>query len=237
MKSSRIILLFAAVSIVIHGLVFLVKIPPSESSPLIETEHMIPVELAFLDLQSRQPEASVQAPPPASSAEQKTAELPAVLEKTVPNEPVQELPQPEPVKQAASEAEPVPEPEQEQAAPESASPQQVSHGAFQNSAESSGSAPEVKANPFDDLMQRVEINKSGSYPLRARKRGQQGTVMVLLTLDKDGNMLNVEIIGKSRHSALNTAAIELVEKIMEQPYPHGLDKTVNFKFPITFRLD
>ncbi len=241
MKSSRIILLFAAVSIVIHGLVFLVKISPSERSPVPDSGHLIPVELAFVPKQA----LPVQAAPPVTQAEEPPAEPPSASEKPVPKEPVRETPQPEPVKQESQEMDRDTAPHPEQETQESSSQQQDSSDVSQNSdstetrdsATVSVAAPVTQANPVDGLMQRVEINKRGSYPLRARKRGQQGTVIVSLILDKDGNMLNVEIIRKSRHSALNTAALELVEKIMETPYPHGLDKTVNFEFPITFRLD
>lgn len=222
MKSSRFIIIFIIVSLILHFLLIFINLEPVRAAVTPEPKKLIPVDLAM----KAQPE------PPAAAPEVTESEpIPAETEP---------LPQPVPEKSA----EPVPEtrtvpaetplPEHPQTAAASAAPVNSSAQPTAPAQTSSGTQNE---NPYEGLLERINENKKSSYPLSARKKGHQGTVYVLLTLDEEGNMIDAEVVKKASHSSLNTAALKLIKKIMENPYPHGQGKTVRLKLPITYRLD
>ncbi|WP_346838887.1 TonB family protein [Microbulbifer sp. SAOS-129_SWC] len=76
------------------------------------------------------------------------------------------------------------------------------------------------------------------YPKRAQQRGQEGTVMLSVTINANGQVTDVQGLQDSRFSALNRAAREAVRDA--SPYPSAPAQLVKsgFKFtlPITFQL-
>jgi TonB family protein len=90
---------------------------------------------------------------------------------------------------------------------------------------------------FAGLLTRINEYKAGFYPLSARKLGQEGTVLVGVSLDARGNMTAVEIIEGCKHRALNRSAIRLMKKVMKEPFPHNLQKNVTLRIPIEYELD
>ena len=234
MKSSRIILIFIAVSLILHICIFLIKPAPAEElKPDLIEERLIPVDIAL------KPEIK---PPPAAEQVEKPPELPPPPPEPVkPAEPVvheEPLPEVQPVAEPAPQKEPAEEPEPSRPPENNAETADSQNTASSSSAQSENPPSTGSSeNPFEGLLERIEKNKSSTYPLSARKRGQQGTVYVKLVLDKDGNMLSADIIKKSSYSSLNSAALKLINKIMETPYPHGLGKIVNLRIPITYKLN
>lgn len=99
-----------------------------------------------------------------------------------------------------------------------------------------GSGPSMK-DRFADLLSRIERYKSGSYPLSARKLGLEGTVVVRLTLDASGALTSLSVAEECPHRSLNEAALELVRRVLREPYPHGLESAVRLTIPIVFKLD
>ena len=93
-----------------------------------------------------------------------------------------------------------------------------------------------KVNPFNGLLERINLLKNSTYPLIAKKKGWQGSIMIQVELDEDGRLISAEIISECRYSSLNEAALKLVKKALEQPYLHNTGKTAILRLPITYKL-
>lgn len=70
------------------------------------------------------------------------------------------------------------------------------------------------------------------YPYTARMAHQSGTVLLLVTLDADGNPVSVKLERTSGYSALDHAALE---KVPEWRFKPGPSPVVHV--PVTFQLD
>ncbi|MDH4467672.1 MAG: TonB family protein, partial [Bacteriovoracaceae bacterium] len=57
------------------------------------------------------------------------------------------------------------------------------------------------------------IDERKFYPLMAKKMKQEGEVILKISLDKEGHILNLEIEKSSIYPSLNTAALDCVKKI------------------------
>lgn len=84
----------------------------------------------------------------------------------------------------------------------------------------------------------VHASKNISYPRRSRQLNQTGKVLAQVTIDRDGNLIDVEIERKSDHNSLNRAVQKALKK--SQPYPDvpqdiGGDAFI-FEVPVTFAL-
>ncbi len=80
------------------------------------------------------------------------------------------------------------------------------------------------------------IQKNLQYPLSARKLGQQGVVMVNMTVGKDGQLLKAEIAKKSPYQAFNLSSLETIRRVGKfPPIPKeiGLDE-YNFIIPVKY---
>lgn len=81
-------------------------------------------------------------------------------------------------------------------------------------------------------------NKFTEYPRRALERNQQGTVRVSVTIDRQGQVKNAEVIEETKHSLLNKGAISIIEDA--SPYPAIPDEikgeNFTFSFPIIFQI-
>ena len=80
--------------------------------------------------------------------------------------------------------------------------------------------------------------KSLSYPQRAQERGQEGSVMLNVTINANGEVKDVAVVRESRYSTLNREAVEAVRRAAPYPNTPPQLKTDNYQFtlPITFRL-
>lgn len=63
---------------------------------------------------------------------------------------------------------------------------------------------------FDYLRSAIDQNKK--YPVRAKRLGQEGTVVVLLKIQKDGSLGNIKIKNSSSSRILDQAAVNLIKK-------------------------
>ncbi|WP_444895219.1 TonB family protein [Microbulbifer sp. SSSA005] len=76
------------------------------------------------------------------------------------------------------------------------------------------------------------------YPKRAQGRGQEGSVRLNVTINSQGEVLEIQPIQESRFSSLNREAQAAVHRA--DPYPGVPSQlstdTYNFSIPITFRL-
>lgn len=80
---------------------------------------------------------------------------------------------------------------------------------------------------------RQMIAQNTQYPRRARKRQQEGTVLLSFTIQKNGLVSGVKIIKSSGHSLLDKNAISAIQKTAPFPKPPFM---AELKIPITYKL-
>lgn len=97
-------------------------------------------------------------------------------------------------------------------------------------------AAQEKATWQSTLLSHLEKHKR--YPRQARRRKQEGTVYVRITMNSEGAVLNHHLTAASPYPALNREALALI--IRAQPLPVPLFEvagdTVDFVVPVTFTL-
>ncbi|MBI9109104.1 MAG: TonB family protein [Spirochaetales bacterium] len=233
MKSGKFILIFIALSLILHLSLIFISLEPSKSEPSRELKKLIPVNLA-MKAQSEPPTAAPPAPiEPKALPPQPAKPVPVRPE---PVEPAIVKPSPIPVVTTVPEpaANPGPEPSAEPAA--APTTPQTSVLPDSNPGAQTGTTGEQNDNIFEGLINRIKMYTDSTYPLKAKKRGLQGVIYVRLILDEEGNMIRTEIIEPSPYQSLNAAAIKLIYKAMETPYPHNLGRNVSLPIPVTYRL-
>lgn len=201
-----------AVVLGLHGL-FLLLLWQVQQRPVPEPE---PIRMAV-----RVVERSLPAP-------EVPRQAPAVPETPTPPPPVRP-PEPRPVAVRAPPARPAPRPAAPVApvAPAPAEPAPVRAPA--------APAPVLTAVRFDaDYLD----NPAPQYPTRARRRGEEGRVLLQVQVDARGLPQQVEIHEGSGHASLDAAALEAVRRWRFVPARRG-DEAIaaSVLVPIQFQLD
>jgi TonB family protein len=81
-------------------------------------------------------------------------------------------------------------------------------------------------------------NASPDYPLRARRMGYEGLVMLKVLVDVSGQVEDLEVVRSSGYSILDNAAISTVKKWVFEPGTEGgKKKKMWVKIPIRFELE
>lgn len=83
------------------------------------------------------------------------------------------------------------------------------------------------------------IESRKEYPLMARKRGLEGTVIVSITIKNNGDVIDHKVIQESGHKMLDQAALNMILKITNfKTFPQELGSNdLELKFPIAFKLN
>ena len=82
------------------------------------------------------------------------------------------------------------------------------------------------------------IEKKKYYPKRALKMRQAGAVEICLDIDHKGHFYNVHIKKASRYSALNNAALSLIQEISSfKPLPKEMGKSITLNIPLKYALN
>ncbi|MEX1034063.1 MAG: TonB family protein [Cellvibrionaceae bacterium] len=89
---------------------------------------------------------------------------------------------------------------------------------------------------ISDVMRKTWDNMR--YPQRAQERGQQGSIRLAVTVARNGEVQDIQLVEESRYSMLNREAQASVERASPFPeVPDGVgDESFSFGIPITFRL-
>jgi protein TonB len=95
-------------------------------------------------------------------------------------------------------------------------------------------SPGPEANPNRDLTLSARVAPTPPYPPKAAREGAQGEVILRLTIDANGNVIDVKIEKTSRNRDLDRGAQSWV-KARWKFHPTG--KTEVGRLPIVFRLD
>lgn len=82
------------------------------------------------------------------------------------------------------------------------------------------------------------IAKHKSYPKIAQRRGWQGTALLDLKIDSDGNVLSANVRESSGHDALDKRALAMVKKASPFPAPPKAlqGRSFNITVPVSFKL-
>lgn len=82
------------------------------------------------------------------------------------------------------------------------------------------------------------IKKKKIYPALAKRMDQQGEVLLRLTLDRSGKLLELQLLKASEHSILNNAALDMVKRVERfPPIPTeiGID-IISFNVPVDYTI-
>ncbi len=74
------------------------------------------------------------------------------------------------------------------------------------------------------------------YPDRARRNGEQGTVIVRVVIERDGQVSDLAVVQSSGNAALDDAALETWRRDRPPPLPPDIPQAV-LRVPVHFKLD
>lgn len=82
------------------------------------------------------------------------------------------------------------------------------------------------------------IAKHKSYPKIAQRRGWQGTVLLNIKVDENGNVLSATVSKSSGHKSLDKQALKMVKKASPFPTPPSAlrGSSFNITVPVSFKL-
>ena len=100
--------------------------------------------------------------------------------------------------------------------------------------------PGLKRHYLDALRRTIAQLAQDSYPYRARRRGQEGTVTLHFVIHADGRISRLRLTHSSGHALLDDAARRVIEEDMGmrfQPFPEGLNlPQIEVTIPIRYQL-
>ncbi|MTJ82456.1 MAG: energy transducer TonB [Telmatospirillum sp.] len=100
---------------------------------------------------------------------------------------------------------------------------------------SPGAGEDVSEPPLYELGR--DQTPAPSYPPAARRRGQEGTVVVRILVVPDGSPAEVEVVQSSGHPLLDEAACETLRRWHLKPARHhGTPVPARIEVPVQFVL-
>jgi protein TonB len=78
------------------------------------------------------------------------------------------------------------------------------------------------------------IESKKRYPEEARRRGEEGTVVVSFTIDESGNPVNVKLASSSGSSSIDKETLRLIRSLKFPPPPGG--KPINLRVEVEYQL-
>jgi protein TonB len=229
-RSKGWLLVGATVSLALHLAVFrLVRLDTVEQ---VRVEDRIHVELEYVLLPEESGQEAKTAP---ESVVEPAVEQPPEPPETEP-EPVVE---PEEVQETGEMVEPEPLVELREPAEDSRESDIGRSAEEASDVPSAGPAAQDERARVPDLSRAVNgfiesLMKKKVYPYVARRRGIQGTVVVLVTLDIDGELLEARVLHPSGYTVLDKAALSLV--LQAVPYAHNTGIVLTMEVPIRYVL-
>ena len=102
-----------------------------------------------------------------------------------------------------------------------------------------GDSAKAKQQEVDYFSQvSAYLNRRKTYPVEARKARQQGVVVIRFTVDRAGNVSGVSIKRGSGHDTLDTATLDLLQRVAPLPkMPASMQRdSVTLSLPIDYSL-
>lgn len=143
-------------------------------------------------------------------------------------------PKPEPVPQPVAKSVP-PQPTAAPSAPSASRSQQASNSP---PPVAGGGNPKVRVKYVRKLAAWLERHKR--YPTAARRRNQEGTVLLQFTIDQRGELQSYNLVRESEHPLLNDAVEKMIKKASPLPkVPNDLmggQSNITFTVPVSFKM-
>lgn len=112
---------------------------------------------------------------------------------------------------------------------------------------SEGAGDEGDAFSVEDILAQQDyttsivshIYKSVKYPATAVRRNQEGSVRAMITIDKGGNLVGVQIVEKAPYDVLNGAVEDAIRDAAPFPaIPEAIkESSIELMIPVSFRLN
>ncbi|WP_162906860.1 energy transducer TonB [Algihabitans albus] len=123
-------------------------------------------------------------------------------------------------------------------APEASPPAATRRAVAVSDADGSAAAASAPGGPSQGAELRPGGNPAPTYPESARRQGQEGRVMLRVTVGRDGRTRAVRVLRSSGHDRLDRAAKEAVERWRFEPARRaGQPVEGLLDIPVTFRLN
>ena len=81
---------------------------------------------------------------------------------------------------------------------------------------------------------KVIIESKKRYPEEAKRRGEEGTVVVSFTIDESGNPVNVRLVSSSGSPSIDNETLRLIRSLKFPPPPDG--KPINLRVEVEYQL-
>lgn len=229
-----------AKSIVVHGVlvvaaVYLFTMPPKQPEPK-------PIEIVAITPPSKPIAIVPPPPPPKCSAPQPTntppPPTPQVIAANTPEPTPASVPLPEPV--VEQKVEPKPEVKPEPVVAQKTEPKVEPKAEVKPTPPPPPEfTPAQAANAKDAYLGYLFglINEKKEYPKKAERLGQSGIVKVKMTIEPDGSVTDISLVGSCEFSLLDKAAVTLIEslkKIKELPKEMA-QKSLTITVPIEYK--
>jgi protein TonB len=101
--------------------------------------------------------------------------------------------------------------------------------------EQMSSAASIVEDESYKLLIIAAIEKHKGYPSKAMSMNMEGSVTVELQIDKNGNLISVEIINSSGHKMLDSHTVRSIKKASKN-FPK-LPRNMTFSIPISYKID
>lgn len=199
----------------------------------------LPPPAVMIELEPLPPAAPKPAPPPPPVVQEQPQPEPKIVEAPKPKIALAPKPKPKPPKpkppKPVEQPKPTPEPPQE-APPAPPAETQSKPAAEQLAAVSATS--KAKETWQSKLLSHLARYKK--YPEDARRRGFEGTTRVRFSVDRDGNVLSIELAGTSGSASLDRATLAMIRRAQPVPKPPAelLDgNSLEVVAPFVYSLD
>jgi protein TonB len=204
--------------------------PPAPAEPSDEPPPAEPIPPAVAPAPPEEPTPTpIEPPAPAPLAAEPP---PPDVAQPVPEEPPPPAQKP-PARHPAAHARSAPTTPHAGAAPSHEATPAEPQSAATGSANPSATAAIVPPRPVAGM----ETNRAPTYPEAARRRGEQGRVMLRVSVSPEGAPLDVEVMGTSGHPSLDSAALSAVRQWRFIPATQaGRSVAAVAEVPIRFRL-
>lgn len=231
------LLAFVVISILVHGSIFLFSTGPL--LPQTELRFGATIISTILAPAKNTPSA----PPPKNTSEsQPKKQTPEVPETTPQTTEIPAIPIITTAVETTPKIEPASDPPQ-RVKPEPFAPESVTASASpaNNSStlttESLASQREKQRNYLLGEIQH-RLSRYLTYPIRARKRGWQGKVMIVFHINEQGQLNNVRLAQSSGYSLLDRSAVSAIAKLKHIALPDTLGplQTMELLLPVSYQL-
>lgn len=197
------------------------------------------------------PKAAEPAPPPEPQPEPELQPEPEPLPSPVKTPEPEKEPKPEPEPEREPELEPEPEPVTEPTPQivdtnatdvpteptEEHSDQDAKQSADRQQAGATGGIQDAPPDYRTQVSAWLERHKE--YPMSARRKDEQGMAMVSFTFDRQGNILDYQLLRATGHDSLDQAVAEMLENANPLPkMPEEIAQNrMTWTLPVYFRLN